>query len=50
LRQPASLARLYSSAAMLEEGAPRPPITAVDIEPVSLAVFDELLSSNEAAA
>ena len=37
-------------AAMLEEGTPRPPITAVDVEPVSLAVFDELLSGNEAAA
>ena len=37
-------------AAMLEQGAPRAPITAVDVEPVSLAVFDELLSGNEAAA
>jgi len=36
--------------AMLEEGAPGLPITAVDVEPVSLAVFDQLLSSNEAAA
>ena len=35
---------------MLEDGAPRAPITAVEIEPVSLAVFDELLSSNEVAA
>jgi hypothetical protein len=36
--------------AMLEEGAPRAPITAVEVEPVSLAVFDELLSTNEVAA
>ena len=37
-------------AAMLEAGVQSPPITAVDVEPVSLAVFDELLSSNEVAA
>jgi len=37
-------------AGMLEEGAPRALITAVEVEPVSLAVFDELLSPNEVAA
>jgi hypothetical protein len=36
--------------AMLEEGAPRAPITAVEVEPVSLAVFDEFLSTDEVAA
>jgi hypothetical protein len=36
--------------AMLEEGAPHAPITAVEVEPVSLAVFDELLSADEVAA
>jgi len=37
-------------AGMLEQGARCPPITAVDVDPVSLAVFDELLSSNEVTA
>jgi hypothetical protein len=36
--------------AMLEQGVQRSPITSVDVEPVSLAVFDELLSGNEVAA
>jgi hypothetical protein len=36
--------------AMLENGAPQAPITAVEVEPVSLAVFDELLSTGEVAA
>jgi len=36
--------------ASLEEGAPHAPITAVEVEPVSLAVFDELLSADEVAA
>lgn len=36
--------------AMLDSGAPLTPITAVEVEPVSLAVFDELLSTTEAAA
>jgi hypothetical protein len=37
-------------AEMLEGNIPRAPITAVEIEPVSLAVFDELLTSQEVAA
>jgi len=36
--------------AMLDDGAPRAPITAVEVEPVSLAVFDELLTRDEVAA
>ena len=36
--------------AMLDDGAPRAPITAVEVEPVSLAMFDELLTSEEVAA
>jgi hypothetical protein len=36
--------------AMLDDGAPRAPITAVEVEPVSLAMFDELLTGQEAAA
>ena len=39
-----------SVAGMLDDGAPRAPITAVEVEPVSLAVFDELLAADEAAA
>jgi hypothetical protein len=37
-------------AGMLEDSASRIPITAVEVEPVSLAVFDELLTTEEAAA
>lgn len=36
--------------ALLDDGAPRAPITAVEVEPVSLAMFDELLTGEEAAA
>ncbi|HET9321861.1 MAG TPA: IS21 family transposase [Bryobacteraceae bacterium] len=35
---------------MLEGTIPRTPITAVEVEPVSLAVFDELLTGDEVAA
>jgi len=37
-------------AEMLEGNVPHAPITAVEIEPVSLAVFDELLTDEEVAA
>ncbi len=37
-------------AQMLEGNVPCAPITAVEVEPVSLTVFDELLSGGEAAA
>jgi hypothetical protein len=47
-----NLERLSGAAVteMLENGAPRVPMTAVEVDPVSLAVFDELLSSDEVAA
>jgi hypothetical protein len=35
---------------MLDDGAPRASITAVEVEPVSLAIFDELLTGEEVAA
>jgi hypothetical protein len=37
-------------AGMLKDGAPRTPITTVEVDPVSLAVFDELLTGDEVAA
>jgi hypothetical protein len=37
-------------AQMLEGNVPCAPITAVEVEPVSLAVFDELLTGGEVAA
>jgi len=40
-------ARLVAS--LIEDGAP-PLLTTVEVDPVSLAVFDELLSGQEAAA
>ena len=37
-------------AGMLKDGAPRTPLTTVEVDPVSLAVFDELLTGDEVAA
>jgi uncharacterized tellurite resistance protein B-like protein len=50
LKQSAERLSAELVAGMLDDGAPRAPITAVEVDPVSLALFDELLTGEEVAA